>query len=246
MCDPITLTGLALTAGSTVVNTIAANKAANAREDVLAAERIRQGGLDKEAAALNAQSQDRYQDVEGKQTAKARDLSEFFTGSASAGEANDAAASVMPSDTSSITVQEMAKQTGAARDFTDKQATSLAALRSFGDMLADNSRLQARDASLIGQIGGFKGGSSNVIPLELDAASQKGAGLRFLGDLLGGGGALATNYGLTKGAATGPVSIFGAKTASTAPGASLAPGSVPLPRPRPNSATLYPTSRNFG
>lgn len=242
MCDPVTLTGLALTAGSTVVNTIAANKAASAREDVLAAERIRQGQLDREADALNVQSQDRYKNAEGQQQAKARDLSEFFTGPNTAGEANDAAASVMPSDTSDITVREMQKQTNAAQDFTGQQAASLAALRSFGDMLGDNARLQARDASLIGQVGGFKRGSSGVTPLELDAASQKGAGLRFFGDLLGGAGSLATNYGLTRGGAT---PIFGAKTAVTS-GGSLAPATTIRPRPRPGSATLYPTSRNFG
>lgn len=242
MCDPVTLTGLALTAGSTVVNTIAANKAASAREDVLAAERIRQGQLDREADALNVQSQDRYKNAEGQQQAKARDLSEFFTGPNTAGEANDAAASVMPSDTSDITVREMQKQTNAAQDFTGQQAASLAALRSFGDMLGDNARLQARDASLIGQVGGFKRGSSGVTPLELDAASQKGAGLRFFGDLLGGAGSLATNYGLTRGGAT---PIFGAKTAATS-GGSLAPATTIRPRPRPGSATLYPTSRNFG
>lgn len=242
MCDPVTLTGMALTAGSTVVNTIAANKAANAREDVLAAERIRQTQLDREADALNTQSQDRFQGVDEKQQAKARDLSDFFTGPSTAGEANDAAASVMPSDTSDITVREMQKQTGAARDFTGRQAASLSELRSFGDMMGDNARLQARDASLIGQVGGFKRGSSGVTPLELDEASQKGAGLKFFGDLLGGAGSLATNYGLTKGGAT---PIFGAKPAATA-GTSLAPARSPIPRARPNSATLYPTSNNYG
>ncbi len=244
MCDPATLTGLVLTAGSTVVNTIAANQAASAREDVMSAERIRQNQLDKEAAALNTQSQDRYQDAGVKQEAKARDLSEFFTGPNTAGEANDAAASVMPSDSADITVREMQKQTGAARDFTGKQAASLASLRSFGDMLGDSARLQARDASLIGQVGGFKRGSSNITPLELDEASQKGAGLKFFGDLLGGAGSLATNYGLTRGGANGPTPIFGAKTATTS-GASLAPSTSPIPRARPGSATLYPTSRNF-
>lgn len=231
MCDPVTIAGLALTAGSTVVNTIAANKAANAREDVLAAERIRQGQFDQEAAALNTQSQDRYQDVEGKQTAKARELSDFFTGPNTAGEANDAAASVLPSDSSDITVREMRKQTGNAADFTGKQAASLATLRSFGDMMGDNARMQARDAGLIGQIGGFKGGSSGVTPLELDAASQKGQGLRFFGDLLGGAGSLATNYGLTRGAA---------KSTGASPAVS------PIPRARPGSPTLYPTSNIFG
>ena len=239
MCDPMTLTGLALSAGSTVMNTIAANKAANAREDVLAAERIRQGQLDQEAAALNTQSQDRYQNADGQQEAKARDLSEFFTGPNTAGAANDAAAAVMPSDTSDVTVREMEKQTGAARQFTNQQANRLATLRSFGDMLGDNARFQARDASMIGQIGGFKRGSADMTPLELDAASQKGAGLRLFGDLLGGAGSIATGYGLTRG---GAKPLFGAGAAPSVG----APAASPFPRARPNSATLYPTSRNYG
>ena len=89
----------------------------------------------------------------------------------------------------------------------------------------------------------FKRGSSGVVPLELDEASQKGQGLKFLGDLLGGAGSLATNYGLTKGGAT---PLFGAKTATTTPGVGFAPASSPFPRPRPGSATLYPTSSSFG
>lgn len=44
MCDPITIAGIALTAGSTIANTIAANRVQRARDDALAAERIRQRG----------------------------------------------------------------------------------------------------------------------------------------------------------------------------------------------------------
>lgn len=243
MCDPMTLTGLALAAGSTVANTLAANKAANAREDVLAAERIRQNQLDREAAALNDTSRDRYAGTQEKQAAKARDLEAFFTGPNTAGEANDAAATVSPSDTSDVTVREMAKQTGNADAFTGQQAQRLATMRSFGDLLGDNARLQAQDASMVGQIGGFKRGSSNVTPLELDAASQKGQGLRLLGDLLGGAGSLATGYGLTRGApGGGTVPILGGRTAA----AGAAPATSLIPRPRPNSATLYPTGQYYG
>ncbi|AAL44650.1 hypothetical protein EN41_19925 [Agrobacterium tumefaciens] len=61
---------------------------------------------------------------------------------------------------------------------------ALGRLRAFGDVLGENSRLQARDASQIGQIGGFKRGSSNVMAYELDAANQKGNGLKLFGDAL--------------------------------------------------------------
>ena len=59
MCDPLTIAGLALTAGSTVANTVANNRAAGARSEVLALERDRQNRLDSEAAAANVAARDR-------------------------------------------------------------------------------------------------------------------------------------------------------------------------------------------
>ena len=49
---------------------------------------------------------------------------------------------------------------------------------------------------MIGQIGGFKRGSSSITPLELEAANEKGAGLKMFGDVLGLGGSLLTSKGL--------------------------------------------------
>jgi hypothetical protein len=195
LCDPITIAGIALSAGSTVANTIGANKAAAARDDVLAAERIRQNTLDAEAQGLNTASQDRYQGFEGKQEATAKSLGDYFAAPAPA----EPGASVMPSATNDVVTSEINKKSDEAGAFAAKQGASLGELRSFGDLLGDTSLLQARDASKIGQIGGFKRGSSNVTPLELDEASQKGAGMGFLGDILGGAGSIATNYGLTRG-----------------------------------------------
>ena len=66
-------------------------------------------------------------------------------------------------------------------------------------MLADTSLGQARDASLIGQVGGFKSGSSAVVPYELDKASEAGDGLKTLADILGGVGTVGTMAGLAGG-----------------------------------------------
>lgn len=200
MCDPITIAGIALTAGSTVANTMAASKAQHARDDALAAERIRQNGYDQETSALNEQSRGRYDDFEGQQNAKADELGQYFSGQqVAAGDQNAAATAetTVPQSGSSLTVREEDKQRGQARDFTDKTGAALGNLRAFGDVLGGISRGQARDASLIGQIGGFKQGSSNVLPLELDKANQAGSGLKLFGDILGLGGSLAVNKGLS-------------------------------------------------
>lgn len=195
MCDPLTATliGGALTIGSTVAEYSAQEKVRAAREDALAAERIRQKSLDAEAATVTDTSRDRYNDFQGQQDAKAADLGQYFAdqtvGEPTAGE-------VLPTSTSNITVQEEAKQRAKAKNFTDKSGMALAGLRSFGDTLGGISRLQARDDALVRQIGGFKTGSANVLPLELDEAQNAGNSLNVLGKVLGGVGGLTMNYGM--------------------------------------------------
>lgn len=160
----------------------------------MAAERLRQQGLDREAAALNVQSQDRYKDFEGQQEGRGAELADYFTGQEVAEPSAEAA---LPTSASNVTVREESKQRGKAKDFTDRTGAALGELRAFGDVLGGIGRLQARDASQIGQIGGFKQGSSAVLPYELDEANQKGAGLRMLGDVLGGLGGFTTTAGLS-------------------------------------------------
>jgi hypothetical protein len=194
MCDPVTIAGVALTGLSTGLNYAAQAKAQNARDDAMAAERIRQSGLDKEADALNVQSQERYEGFEGKQDERSSSLADFFT---SQQVPEPGAAEALPASSSNIAVRNEQKERGKAKEFTDRTGTALGELRSFGDLLGGIGRDQARDAGLIGQIGGFKRGSSGVLPFELDAASHAGDGLGLFADLAGGAGGLATSYGLS-------------------------------------------------
>jgi hypothetical protein len=197
MCDPLTIAGIAMTAGSTVANTMASNRVAKARSQALSAERTRQTALDQEAQARNVISQDRfgpaYEAGREKTAAKLGDVlakQSIATDSASMGGVE------APPSTSDVTVQETAKQQAGARAYGQKQGQALGNLRSFGDYLGDTSRLQGRDAGLVGQIGKFKEGSSSVVPYELDAASHKGDSLKMFGDLLNFGGSLAMGKGL--------------------------------------------------
>lgn len=199
MCDPVTIAGIALTGASTVANTIAQGKVQRARDDAMAAERIRQNKFDQEADALNVQSRERYDDFGGQQDDKAAELGQYFKDQKiEAADANAAAVAeqTIPQSGSALTVREEQKQRGKATAFADQQGEALGNLRAFGDLLGGISREQARDATTIGQIGGFKRGSSNVLPLELEAANSKGNGIKLFGDLLGLGGSLALNKGL--------------------------------------------------
>jgi hypothetical protein len=190
----LTIAGIGLSVGGTVANYAANQRVESARNDALAAERIRQQGLDREAAALNTASQDRYQDFAPQQAETAAGLGEYFAGEQVA---EPTAAEALPTSTSNITVREEQNQRQQARDFTNNQGAALGQLRSFGDLLGGIGREQARDASQIGQIGGFKTGSAGVRPYELDAASQAGNGMKFFGDVLGGLGSVGLNAGLS-------------------------------------------------
>ncbi len=206
MCDPLTIAGLALTAGSTVANYAASSQIEGARNDALSAERIRQTALNHEADAINATSRDRYQGFEGQQTEQSQKLGDYF---ASQQAQEPTTAEALPTATSNIVVNEENKQRDKARQFTDASGAALGNLRSFGDLLGGIGRLQARDAGAVAQIGGFKAGSSNVVPYELDEAGHAGDGTKLFADVLGGLGSVGTAAGLGGGTLFG----IGAKPA---------------------------------
>lgn len=216
MCDVITLAGIALSAGSTVVNSMAASKVAQAREAAMSAERIRQQQLQQEAAALNAQARERYDDFSGQQDQTAQQLGDYFKGGNTAGDKpstdptdpNATAGTVLPSSSSQLVQTEQDKQGDKARAYTDQQATALGALRSFGDLMGGIGRDQARDSGYVGQLGNFMRGSSNVLGLELEQANHAGDGLKTFGDLLSGVGSISTAYGLSGGTPTKLASMF--------------------------------------
>lgn len=216
MCDPVTIAGIALTGLSTGLNAAAQGQVQKARTESMAAERIRQNALDHQADAINANSQKTYENFGTDQEAKTQKLSEYFTGQTAAPPSEETA---LPTSSSNIVVNEQNKQNSAVKAFTDQQGRALGNLRAFGDLLGDNSRLQARDANLIGQIGSFKNGSQGVLPYELEAANQAGNGLKLFADLAGGAGSIATGIGLSGPAAIG-VNSIGSAGAGLGAGAS--------------------------
>jgi hypothetical protein len=200
MCDPLTIAGVAATAGSMVMNQVAQGKVTKARNGAMEAERIRQKGFDQETDALNLASRERYSDFGEGMEAKATSLGDYFKDQNQAiPQEEGAPTETMPSGSSNIVVQEQKKQNAKAKNFADQQGEALGDLRSFGDYLGGISREQSRDAGQIGTIGGFKRGSQAVLPYELEAANGKGDGLKLFGDLLAAGGSIATSAGLSGG-----------------------------------------------
>lgn len=188
---------LLFTAGSIAANTVGANKAASAIASANAAERMRQKQFDDEQAALTAASQARYQDFEGQQEQKAADLSGMFTEVMDAPAAEPIAP--LPASSSNLVVAKEADARNTARAAAEDRARRLGTFRGFGDALSGIQRLQGRDNAQLGLIGSMRRGSQGVLPLELDAASQKGQGWMMLGDLLNLGAGLTTGPALTGG-----------------------------------------------
>lgn len=190
-----------------------------ARSGAMAAERIRQTALDQQAAALNDQSRQSYENMQSQQDEKAKSLGDYFgqQNGAPPAPAAGAPAEADPMAAGNVVIAaERAKQLGKAAAFSDQQPDALGELRSFGDILGAKSREQARNAGYIQQIGSFKQGSSSVLPLELEAANEKGGTAKLFGDLLGAGGSFLTKAGVSQNVA--PV-----------PGAGAAPVASSLP-----------------
>lgn len=224
MCDPLTIAGLALSAGGIAANSAANAQVAKARTNALREERSRQQGFDQQAGGINTHAQDQYQGFQDQQSARGQQLGDFFT---QQGPEAPTADKALPMSSNNLVVAEQAKQGDKAKAFTDKVGTALGNLRAFGDVLGTDSRATARDAGSLGQLYNFKQGSNAVLPFELDAASNAGNGMKMIGDIMGGLGSLATlgglsgAFGATKaaagaaGAATGaPSSLIGNLTAT--------------------------------
>lgn len=214
MCEPLIIAGIALTAGSMVANSVAQGQVDNARNEVLALESRRQQGFNREVEQLNTQSQDRYVGFEGQQDQRADDLASMFATDIT--DPNNA--TVMPGSASNIVNRETESQMGAAQGYVDQQSGALADMRSFGDLLGSNSLLQARDATKVGQIGGFKQGSQGIIPLELDEANSAGDGMKMFGDVLRMAGSATTGAGISGGGGNLAGMFGGAPTGGYYPG----------------------------
>lgn len=224
--------GALLTAGGTGMGIVGANQASRAQDNALSAERARQDQMSREAAAANTKAQDRYADIAGQQAAEEARLRDLFRAAPTAApqalaDANVASANVLPSAPNDIVMREVNKQQTAADAFTGQQADARARLRSFGSLFGDIGLGVAQDAGEIGRINTNRRASQDVLPFELQAAAQKGAGLRTFGDIFRGLGAVALTAG-----APGLSGLFSggqAPIAGLPPAAGMTMPSLPLP-----------------
>lgn len=214
MCDPITIAGAALMAGSVAANSAAASQVANARAAALAAQNQEQSALNAQTKTVNDKADANYNNFGNQQQQQAQNLAALYT-AAKANPPN--AAYAVPKSSSNIVNSEDQKQTGIADAFAQKTGDALANMRSFGQALGQDSIATARNAGQLTQLNNFKQGDAAVLPYQLDAANQAGNGMKLFGDILGGVGQLGTAYGLrTNPSTASALSLFNpAKTIAT-------------------------------
>lgn len=185
MCSPLGIAGAALTGGSALANHHARSREVAARDTVLADERKRQQGFDKDARGVNRGALDLFRGWRGQQDARATRLGDFFARPVAEG------GGVLPQTSSTLVGGEIDRQMAGAAARHAQQSDALGRMRAFGDLLGEVGTKQAHAALNLDQIAGFKRGSANVVPMELQQAQRAGENARLLADVLGGGGQVA-------------------------------------------------------
>lgn len=112
---------------------------------------------------------------------------------------------------------------------TAAHADASARLQALGDALFKTNVGVGRNSQEVNQIGEFKQGSAAVLPAELNAAAQKGSGLRTLGQIAmtigsmaAGGGGLGAAASGAAGAGAGIAGALGTAGSASAAGAAAA------------------------
>lgn len=219
MCDPITISGIALSGAGVAANAVGAGKVADATSASLAQNLQKQNALDQQAAGVNAHSLGLYSDMQGQQDAKSKDLGDMFlqaSAPVASSPANEAPAG------SANTQQNESAAKAITQGFNNQQALSGAKVKSFGDVLSNDALAQGRDASQINQINDFKRGDQNVLGLELNQDSHAGDGWDLAGSLASGLGGIGIKAGLggaanKLGGLTSGKSLFGLTGGTPAP-----------------------------
>jgi hypothetical protein len=188
MCDPVSAS-IALTAAGTAAQAAAANQSQKAMQGAREAERIRQKGFQEQADASLGKSVAGASRGE-QDTSEAKALADreaaAAAATASVREPVEATGKNLAGDQTANTIidAEKAAQAQKALGYAGQQGAAKAKLLSFNDLNFGNAIANARANQEQARLANFARGSSDVLGVELEAASKKGAGLKTLGSLL--------------------------------------------------------------
>ena len=194
MCTP--LIALALTAAGTAASAAGARKAQKAQAGAREAERWRQKGFQDEAdarAADNFSKTGKDATDTGMVKAEADRKAASDAAVAEVRAPVEATGANLAGDSSGakLVASENASQAARGLGYAIQQGAAKAKLASFGDVGFENAIMNARTNQDLARIANFAKGSADVLPVELEAAAQKGQGLRTLGSILSTAGTVA-------------------------------------------------------
>jgi hypothetical protein len=194
MCYPVAI-ALALTAAGSAAQAAGARRAAKAMAGARTAESIRQKGFQDQADSVVAESLNKSgkdaTDVGMKEAAAKR----AADADAAVGEVRAPVEAVGENIAGDQSInQVMATEEDVARNknlgYATQQGRAKADLLSFNDITFQNAINNIRAGQQLNTVGNFMRGSSNVLPIELEAASRKGDNLKTLGTVLSTAGSV--------------------------------------------------------
>ena len=194
MCTPV-IFALALTAAGSAAQAAGARRAAKAMAGARTAESIRQKGFQDEATRINDQSLSKSGRASTDADMKAANEARAAEADAAVADVRapvEAAGANLAGDQSGNQV--MITEADAARNknlgYATQQGRAKADLLSFNDITFQNAINNMRSGQQLNTISNFMRGSSNVLPIELEAASRRGDNLKTLGTALSTAGSV--------------------------------------------------------
>lgn len=194
MCTPVAI-ALSLTAAGSAAQAAGARRAAKAMEGARLAESIRQKRFQDEANAIVDESLNKSGKEatdKGMAEAAAKRSAEADAAVAEVRKPVEATGENLAGDQTSNQVMLNESDLAAARNlgFATQQGRAKADLLSFNDVTFNNAINNIRAGQQLNTVGNFMRGSSNVLPVELEAASRKGDNLKTLGTVLSTAGSV--------------------------------------------------------
>jgi hypothetical protein len=208
MCDPFTVTALALTAAGTYAQYQGQRQAQKAMEGATLAEARRQQRLRDEAQGLFDESLGK-QNLESQTERLADQVAERDAAMVGNQESGQVVNIPVQGGAPDIVADETAARVSEGNAAARQEASAKAALAAFGDLQLGNALMNARYGAQQSQLANFMGGSQNVLQTELQAASRRGDKTKLLGDVLVAGGQIAGMGAMANGGG-----LFGAKSAA--------------------------------
>lgn len=202
MCmDPVSI---ALMAGSTLMNTMANRQVTKAQQSAYNAQAERNRGYQAQSdKVLNEEAMPNFTQQNQNQVLADAQLKRLSDSEALAGGGYDLP---MTESASGDYKTELANAIASKVKEGRAQAEAATRIGAYGDLGLNNANLLTDTGLKIGTIGQNSRNDAAILPFELQAAQSKGAGLRTIGDLLGGAGMI---YGMgNTGNGFSPVTAF--------------------------------------